>query len=105
MTDDQAKTLKADLQVIVNAHSLETESNTPDYVLADYLVSCLKTWNAACAARQYFSRKIPATSIVYGDATRELDMAMFASEDLPANCTRNLASDLSCLVARGGSDV
>lgn len=105
MTDEQAKALKADLQVVVNAHSLEAESNLPASVLADYLVSCIKTWNGACVLRNTFSRKTPTNHVVYGDANQEFKPALFASEDLPTNCTQNLAADLACLVSRGGSDV
>jgi hypothetical protein len=30
---------------VINRNSLENDSNTPDYVLAEYLVSCLENWN------------------------------------------------------------
>lgn len=31
-----------ELEVLLNMHSMESESNTPDYALAGYLVDCLK---------------------------------------------------------------
>ena len=36
-----------ELQVLVNAHSIENESNTPDFVLANYLIDCLKAYENA----------------------------------------------------------
>jgi len=34
-----------DLQDLLNRHCMENESNTPDYILADYLIECLRTLN------------------------------------------------------------
>jgi hypothetical protein len=34
----------AELRELINRHSVENGSNTPDYMLADYLVKCLDTW-------------------------------------------------------------
>lgn len=31
-----------DLQEVINRHCRENESNTPDYMLADYLIECLR---------------------------------------------------------------
>lgn len=104
MTDAQTQALTADLRAIVNTHSLELLSNTPDYVLADYLIACIITWNATCAAREYFSRKIPVTSIVYGYATQEMEAAMFEQIYLPTNCTRDLATDLASFPLRCTND-
>ena len=30
---------------VVNRHSLENETDTPDFVLGEYLFSCLENWN------------------------------------------------------------
>ena len=34
-----------ELAKLINAHSLENDSDTPDFILAKYLVGCLQTWN------------------------------------------------------------
>lgn len=33
---------KEELERLINRYSLENESNTPDYILSDYLYSCLE---------------------------------------------------------------
>ncbi len=37
-----------DLRDCINRHSKESDSNTPDCVLAKYLNNCLEAWNNAC---------------------------------------------------------
>ncbi len=39
---------------IINKYSMETESNTPDFVLAGYLDNCLEIFNLAVEARDKF---------------------------------------------------
>ena len=34
-----------ELQGLINKYSKENGSNTPDYILANYLFGCLKNWN------------------------------------------------------------
>jgi hypothetical protein len=46
-----------DLRALLNTHSAENESNTPDYVLANYIMISLKAFNAAVNAREeYYGR-------------------------------------------------
>jgi len=33
---------KQELEHLINKHSMENRSNTPDFILADYLVRCLE---------------------------------------------------------------
>jgi hypothetical protein len=40
-----------ELAEVINRNSLENESNTPDYVLAEYLMSCLQNFNQAISTR------------------------------------------------------
>lgn len=42
---------KRDLTELVNRYSLENGSDTPDFVLADYLVACLDAWNLSTVQR------------------------------------------------------
>ena len=39
------------LTSLVNRHSRENGSDTPDFLLAEYLMSCLKAYEAATTAR------------------------------------------------------
>lgn len=48
---------KKDLQQLINKHSLEKYSNTPDFILANYLVECLMAFNYASSTREYWYRK------------------------------------------------
>jgi hypothetical protein len=51
-----ASTFKDDLRDLINKHSLEGASGTPDFVLADYLVGCLRVYNYASQACDHFYR-------------------------------------------------
>lgn len=42
---------KEELEELINKHSLENESNTPDWVLAQYINLCLEGFTQAIKAR------------------------------------------------------
>ena len=44
-------TFEEELARLINTHSLESDSNTPDHVLAEFMRSCLDAYNAATMAR------------------------------------------------------
>lgn len=39
------------LETLLNQHSRENESNTPDFILADYLTGCLRAFDSAVRMR------------------------------------------------------
>ena len=41
-----------DLASVINKYSLENNSNTPDYILAEYLFQCLQNFNEATVKRK-----------------------------------------------------
>jgi len=41
-----------ELTRLINRHSMENESNTPDFILANYLCECLEHFNAAVKERE-----------------------------------------------------
>ena len=41
-----------ELQHLLNRHSQENASNTPDFILAQYLVGCLAAFNVATQQRE-----------------------------------------------------
>lgn len=43
--------LRLELESLLNRHSLENGSNTPDYILSDYLLNCLSAFDLAVNAR------------------------------------------------------
>lgn len=48
-----------ELEVLINRHSLEGLSNTPDFVLAQYLMACLFAWNGATNRREEWYGRAP----------------------------------------------
>jgi len=45
-------TLLEDIQSAINRHSAENASNTPDFILAQYLDRCLAAFNVAVQQRE-----------------------------------------------------
>lgn len=43
--------LEQAIRECLNRYSAENASNTPDFILAQYLMSCLNAWNVATVAR------------------------------------------------------
>lgn len=41
-----------DLEALINKHSMEHGSGTPDFILAEYLCRCLKNFNETVYSRQ-----------------------------------------------------
>lgn len=49
-----------ELQDLINRYSLENGSNTPDFILADYLADCLMTFDKAVSRRHdWFGHPAP----------------------------------------------
>lgn len=45
-------TFKTELRALINRFSRESDSNTPDFVLAQYMTACLDAYNAAVQQRE-----------------------------------------------------
>ena len=75
--------LSFDLQCLLNKHSAENSSNTPDFVLAQFLVSCLRVYDTAVQQREKW----------YGRDARPTE----AKQGRAAECSRCL-KDLSSLM-------
>ncbi len=41
-----------ELEELINCHSMENASNTPDFILAEYMQDCLNSFNKAANQRQ-----------------------------------------------------
>lgn len=51
--------LRRDIESVINRNSCENGSNTPDFILAEYLERCLNSFDAAVAARErWYGRPI-----------------------------------------------
>jgi hypothetical protein len=44
-------TLRKEIETAINRHSAENGSNTPDYILAQYLITCLTAYDHAVNER------------------------------------------------------
>jgi hypothetical protein len=48
---------REDLEVLINQNSKENGSNTPDFILADYLADCLDAYDKAVTRRTEWYQK------------------------------------------------
>lgn len=53
-TAENPDSLADKLRATLNAYSAENTSNTPDWILADYLLGCLDAFDLAVLAREKF---------------------------------------------------
>lgn len=44
--------LRKELSALLNSYSRENESNTPDFILADFMLKCLQAFDEAAAERE-----------------------------------------------------
>jgi len=65
---------REELQVLINRHSMENDSNTPDFILADYLQECLETFDKALQAReQWYGRTEIESDISFEEQQRKTE--------------------------------
>jgi len=58
-------TFKKELEHLINSKSLENSSNTPDFILADYLADCLAIFDKTVNAREkWYGRQIPGNKLI-----------------------------------------
>jgi len=43
---------KKDLQKLLNEYSIENGSNTPDFILTEYICNCIQNFNVMCNSRE-----------------------------------------------------
>lgn len=52
MNKEKKEKVIKEFSQVINSNSLENESNTPDYILAEYLYQCLLNFNECSAKRE-----------------------------------------------------
>lgn len=52
ISDDTRADVVREFAQTINKHSLENGSDTPDFILAEYLMNCLESYNEAHRARK-----------------------------------------------------
>ncbi len=56
-------TFEKELKGLINKHSMENGSDTPDFILAKYLRSCLLAFNGATRRRErWYGREMEASA-------------------------------------------
>jgi hypothetical protein len=58
---------KEELEHLINKHSMENGSDTPDYILADYLMGCLDNFNLTVKSRETWYGRDKKPVCVEGD--------------------------------------
>jgi len=59
--------LKRDIASMLNRHSRENESNTPDFILAEYLLMCLEAFEKTSNRREaWFGKSLSVNDEVEG---------------------------------------
>ena len=49
-------TFEKELEELINKHSIENESDTPDFILAQYLIGCLDNFKSTINAREIWDK-------------------------------------------------
>jgi hypothetical protein len=52
-----------ELKNLINKHSIENESNTPDFILSKYLIGCLKAFTTTTQQRETWYGRDPRPSL------------------------------------------
>lgn len=77
-------TLHEDLAAVLNRHGAEAGSDTPDFILAEFLDRCLRAYDAAVTARSgwYSRHDAPGSISPPGDAARLSKLLFEAREQI-----------------------
>lgn len=84
-------TFRKELIALINKHSKENESNTPDFILADYLIGCMKAfektiklrtdWYKSSETTKELVKKWEATGLLEGlHPSKRIDTVVFEPE-------------------------
>jgi len=64
---------RGQLQQLINSHSMENNSNTPDFILANYLQRCLTAFDEAVTSREAWFGRLGTTIAADPKTARQLD--------------------------------
>lgn len=70
--EEEEPDLEKDLAALLNSYSEENPSGTPDFILAEYLLGCLRVYNATIKSRARWrgeSTELPALARLEKDTT------------------------------------
>lgn len=61
--EQERQTFEQELVSLINRHSIENRSNTPDWILGEYLIGCMKAFELTMHLREeYYGRPSPITA-------------------------------------------
>ncbi len=55
--EKESQTFEEEITNVINKHSMENRSNTPDFILAEYLLGCLHTYELAITRRDNWGKE------------------------------------------------
>lgn len=58
-TKRESRGFLRELEHLINSHSMENISDTPDFILAQYIAGCLQAWQVATRARDEWFNFVP----------------------------------------------
>lgn len=76
---------RRELEGLINRHSMEAGSNTPDYILADYLFACLTAFDAAVSGRERWHNRIADGGDTNGQEEKEQEALQVTKFPSPQN--------------------
>ena len=56
---NKESTFEKELENLINKYNKENGSDTPDFILAEYLLGCLETWNNSIKKREKWYDRVP----------------------------------------------
>ncbi len=62
------KDFRVELQTLVNKYSVEVGSDTPDFLLAEYIVQQLNTWDQYVTRREMWWGRVPTPKTNGGES-------------------------------------
>jgi len=57
--DEEKSTFEKELVLLINCHCVENGSNTPDFILGQYMIACLKAFDSAVQRRELWHGREP----------------------------------------------
>jgi hypothetical protein len=90
MDQQSPETFERKLASLLNSESMEVGSDTPDFILADFLSSCLKAFDKATNSRISWFKSLSGSEALYGFAawltTRKEAITIGSNHDAAAVC-------------------
>jgi hypothetical protein len=77
------KSLAYDIQKVINRHSLENQSNTPDYALSAFILQMLVAFSQAVKQRDAFHEAVMSPAFKSGGFIPSTETGLFTSEEGP----------------------